>query len=255
MCYRSGAGPKGCPVKSLTLQKFVDALQIMRDPQTSKNAKALSIKMQTENGTLAGVNSFYRNLPLHKMVCDVSVFDSQTSRVASVFCDNCGLKMCDVVDKIIHRQDGGRDQHVRRPHPTKLWGKNIKKQLKSQIINSKVHKNNVQVAFNNTTTAAAATATDHIDTVPSPVSSDHFANALKLSSKIPGSVGYSSRQTSGKDISSSLDSQSNNNNTTDTKQIINSSTPEKITHSTDATINTNKIGITPGNCCKSLFYH
>ena len=116
MVYRSGAGPRGCPVKSLTLEKLLEAMQVMRDPKTLSNANELSLKMQLENGTQAGVNSFYRNLPLHKMVCDVSVFDNQKSRIATVFCFECGLKMCDFVDKIVHRKDGDRKDHMRIPY-------------------------------------------------------------------------------------------------------------------------------------------
>ena len=54
MVYRSGAGPRGCPVKSLTLEKMLDAMRIMRDPQTLIKTEELSLKMQAENGTQAG---------------------------------------------------------------------------------------------------------------------------------------------------------------------------------------------------------
>ena len=176
MCHRSGAGPKGCPVKSLTLQKLVDALQVMRDPQTLKNAQALSIKMQTENGTQAGVSSFYRNLPLHKMVCDVSIFDNQQSRVASVFCVHCGLKMCAAVDTIIHRKGSGREQHGRVPYKTKLWGRNIKKLIKSQINDTKVHKKN-NVSDNNAAINNAALNAAASNTVTAPVTATESTDA------------------------------------------------------------------------------
>lgn len=71
--------------------------------------------MNLENGVMNGVNSFKRNLPLEDMLCEVSLF-SKKSEIAKVFCQDCGLKMCVGVDRVVHRAQGRRSKHRRIPY-------------------------------------------------------------------------------------------------------------------------------------------
>lgn len=122
MVSRSGCGPKGCPVGRLTTDKMVEAFELFRKEETIKLAQELGDKMMTENGVAAGVHSFHHNLPLSDMLCEISIFDKLSSRLAKVYCVNCGLKMCEEVDRVIHRQSSGRGTHVRMPFRSMKWG-------------------------------------------------------------------------------------------------------------------------------------
>ena len=116
-------GPRGCPVKELTTEKLISSLETLINPAVMQKAKELGQRMMAENGPQRGVDSFYRNLPIDTMICDVSIFDNQISTLAKVFCADCGLKMCLEVDQVVHRKSGTRGDHKRVPYKTKIWGK------------------------------------------------------------------------------------------------------------------------------------
>jgi hypothetical protein len=104
-------------------QKLIKSFEVLRNPETKAKADDLGLKMSLENGVQKGAASFYRNLPLDSMICDVSVFNNQTSKLAHIYCINCSLKMCAEVDSIIHRNGGGRSEHKRTPYRTKVWAR------------------------------------------------------------------------------------------------------------------------------------
>ena len=108
-----GAGPPGCPIKNLTTEKLTNALHFLKDEKTLVNVKALSEKMNAENGVQEGVKSFERNLPIVDMLCEVSLFSKKKSCIAKVYCDTCGLKMSNEVDAFVHRQSGDKANHAR----------------------------------------------------------------------------------------------------------------------------------------------
>ena len=122
MVRRSGVGPSGCPIATLTVEKLVNALEILRSPETIAAAQALGARMDAENGVAAGVECFYRNLPVANMACEVSLFDDHTPRIARVYCPTCGLKMSLEADRVVHRKSGGRDYHLRVPYRASRWG-------------------------------------------------------------------------------------------------------------------------------------
>eukprot|EP00604_Paraphysomonas_vestita_P000020 CAMPEP_0174825612 /NCGR_PEP_ID=MMETSP1107-20130205/42931_1 /TAXON_ID=36770 /ORGANISM="Paraphysomonas vestita, Strain GFlagA" /LENGTH=696 /DNA_ID=CAMNT_0016057393 /DNA_START=331 /DNA_END=2418 /DNA_ORIENTATION=+ len=121
MVYRSGAGPPGCPISTLTTEKLVSAFNVLSSEQTRNNVAVLSQQMNEEKGVIKGVESFLRNLPLEDMICEVSLF-CQESRIATVYCRDCGLKMSSLVDQVVHRQRGGRFYHLRVPYRCVKWG-------------------------------------------------------------------------------------------------------------------------------------
>ena len=104
MVSRSGVGPKGCPVAQLTLEKMIEAMRKLRDVKTIENAMEMKLKMTSEDGVAAGVESFRRNLPMSNILCEVSIFEGKKSRLARLYCQDCGLKISLEVDKIIHRE-------------------------------------------------------------------------------------------------------------------------------------------------------
>mmetsp|Transcript_25497 Transcript_25497/g.37624 ORF Transcript_25497/g.37624 Transcript_25497/m.37624 type:complete len:901 (+) Transcript_25497:79-2781(+) len=121
MVYRAGVGPRGCPIGSLTKEKLVEAFKVLESHETKKNVAVLSQKMNAENGVRIGAESFFRNLPLEDMLCEVSLF-RHSSRIARVYCQDCGLKMCSEVDAVVHRPQGGRSTHTRMPYRCVKWG-------------------------------------------------------------------------------------------------------------------------------------
>ena len=123
MIFRAGAGPKGCPIKSVTTQKFIEAFEVMRKPETIRNAKALAEKMAQEDGVATGLESFYRNLPKYDLICEVSIFDKRKVRLARIYCSDCCLKMCEEIDAIVHREASGKAHHVRAPYRPCIWGR------------------------------------------------------------------------------------------------------------------------------------
>lgn len=121
MVHRSGAGPAGCPISKLTLARFQEALDVLRAPKTQDRARSLAALMNAEDGVSEGVNSFHRNLPVADMLCEVSIFNRE-SKIARVYCSDCGLKMCSQVDDVVHRASGGRESHSRVPFRCMRWG-------------------------------------------------------------------------------------------------------------------------------------
>lgn len=121
MVYRSGAGPPGCPIASLTTEKLVHAFRVLVSDDTKNNVALLSEKMNSEKGVIKGVESFLRNLPLEDMICEVSLFQRK-SEIATIYCRDCGLKMSTKVDQVAHRARGGRHHHFRVPYRCVKWG-------------------------------------------------------------------------------------------------------------------------------------
>jgi hypothetical protein len=44
------------------------------------------------------------------------------SEIARIYCSECGLKMCEGVDRALHRAGAGREGHVRIPYRPCRWG-------------------------------------------------------------------------------------------------------------------------------------
>ncbi|KAJ5884929.1 Sterol 3-beta-glucosyltransferase [Penicillium taxi] len=71
MIAKAGAGPYPIPYTSLNPENLASAIQFCLRPEAEVAAHEISIKMKTESGVEAAVNSFYRNLPLDRMRCSV----------------------------------------------------------------------------------------------------------------------------------------------------------------------------------------
>lgn len=103
------------------MEGLIESFEFLCDPETTETARDLGFKMSEENGVENGTISFYRQLPIETMICDVSIFNGQQSKIAFCYCIDCGLKICKEVDRIIHRPVGPRGNHSRAIFKTKVW--------------------------------------------------------------------------------------------------------------------------------------
>ena len=69
------------------------------------------MKMKSENGVTDSLNAFYSHIHLENMICDVSIFNGE-SRVAQVWCKQCGFKMNNEVSDIIHNSSNATNTKV-----------------------------------------------------------------------------------------------------------------------------------------------
>lgn len=113
-------------MKLLSVETLIDSFNVLCDPDTIETAQDLGFKMREENGVENGTLSFYRQLPVEKMICDVSIFDGQKSKIAYCYCIDCELKMCEEVDRVLHRPTGGRQKHSRAVFKVKVWADEVR---------------------------------------------------------------------------------------------------------------------------------
>jgi hypothetical protein len=71
MVAAASAGPKPIPYKALTAQNLADAISYCLTPQAAAAAQEIAVKMRTESGVRAAVNSFHANLPVERLPCDL----------------------------------------------------------------------------------------------------------------------------------------------------------------------------------------
>lgn len=101
MVNRIGAGPAGFTLDKLTPDRLEETFYALRSESYCKRAKKLGELMRKENGVHNGISSFYRNLPVNDMLCEVSLF-AKRSCIAKVYCRDCDLKMTEEIDSIVH---------------------------------------------------------------------------------------------------------------------------------------------------------
>ncbi|KZV82173.1 glycosyltransferase family 1 protein [Exidia glandulosa HHB12029] len=71
MIHKSGAGPKPIPQKNFNVESLTDALTYAVSSEAKTAAASLGRSIVHENGVEAGLESFYRHLPLLNMRCDL----------------------------------------------------------------------------------------------------------------------------------------------------------------------------------------
>ncbi|KAJ5971403.1 UDP-glucuronosyl/UDP-glucosyltransferase [Penicillium vulpinum] len=71
MIARAGAGPRPIPFASLECERLTAAIQFCLTPGATEAARKVAVKMQTELGVTAAVESFHRNLSVDKMRCNL----------------------------------------------------------------------------------------------------------------------------------------------------------------------------------------
>ncbi|KAL4301898.1 hypothetical protein GQ457_10G015110 [Hibiscus cannabinus] len=62
--HARGVGPAPIPIEEFSLDKLVDAINFMLDPQVKKRAVDLANAMEGEDGVAGAVNAFYKHFPV-----------------------------------------------------------------------------------------------------------------------------------------------------------------------------------------------
>lgn len=71
MVATAGASPPPIHNTSLNSRNLADAIRYCLTPTAVSAAKSLSVKMKAESCLIAAVRSFYANLPLESLQCDL----------------------------------------------------------------------------------------------------------------------------------------------------------------------------------------
>jgi hypothetical protein len=71
MVAAAGAGPEPIPQLQLSTKNLAEAIRFCLSPNALEAAQQMAAKMRAESGVERAVQSFYANLPLKQMRCDV----------------------------------------------------------------------------------------------------------------------------------------------------------------------------------------
>lgn len=71
MIAAAGAGPDPIPYRSLTSANLAEAIQFCLRPEAQVAAQSIATSMSREEGVRTAVSSFYANLPVSDMYCDL----------------------------------------------------------------------------------------------------------------------------------------------------------------------------------------
>ena len=112
---KSGAGPRPIPGKSISAKELAEAFRFVHKPTTCDAAKRLSSLISKENGCVAAVNAFHRNLPLARMHSDLEPTFPACYRL-----DNYKLQISRPVAQVLAAA-GLIDESQLRPHVTREW--------------------------------------------------------------------------------------------------------------------------------------
>ncbi|KAF9009573.1 hypothetical protein BDQ17DRAFT_1071182 [Cyathus striatus] len=112
MIYRSGAGPKPIPPNKLDMPTLRDAIRYAVSPVAKEAARDMAEKIKAENGVKAGVESFYKHLPLTNMRCELD-----KERLAVWWDAKLGMRLSAFAAQVL--QDAGelsmKDLELHRP--------------------------------------------------------------------------------------------------------------------------------------------
>ncbi|OLN88261.1 Sterol 3-beta-glucosyltransferase UGT80B1-like protein 2 [Colletotrichum chlorophyti] len=71
MVANAGAGPRPIPHKQLTPENLTKAIRYCLSPQAATAAMGIAAQMEAEQGVQAAADSWWRELPLNRMQCDL----------------------------------------------------------------------------------------------------------------------------------------------------------------------------------------
>lgn len=71
MVARAGAGPKPIPHRRLNAHNLAEAIRYCLSPRAVTCAKEISAKMVAERGVKAAADSWWKQLPLERIQCDL----------------------------------------------------------------------------------------------------------------------------------------------------------------------------------------
>lgn len=85
MVYRSGAGPKPCPISKLTAPELSAKFHQLASDVMVGRARALAEAMNAEDGIARGFEHLLQCLPRHKLLCDASLLLDPPELVVATF--------------------------------------------------------------------------------------------------------------------------------------------------------------------------
>lgn len=71
MIARAGAGPRPIPHRQLKAENLAEAIRYCLSPKAVTSARGIAAKMESEQGVRAAANSWFKQLPLERMRCDL----------------------------------------------------------------------------------------------------------------------------------------------------------------------------------------
>ncbi|KAL2933096.1 Sterol 3-beta-glucosyltransferase UGT80A2 [Bienertia sinuspersici] len=83
--HARGVGPPPTPVDEFSLEKLVDAIKFMLDPQVKERAVELAKAMEYEDGVTGAVKAFFKHLPRKKTDPDPAPETSSTFSISRCF--------------------------------------------------------------------------------------------------------------------------------------------------------------------------
>ncbi|KAL4886738.1 hypothetical protein BJY04DRAFT_204881 [Aspergillus karnatakaensis] len=110
----SGAGPSPIPYREVNVDNLAAAIQCCLQPETQRAARDIASKMQYERGAEAAVNSFYQNLPVAEMRCDLL-----SNRAVTWVCKSPRLRLSKLAAQVLaeHSRVDKKDLHIYESKP------------------------------------------------------------------------------------------------------------------------------------------
>lgn len=71
MVANAGAGPRPIPHRQLNAENLAKSIRYCLSPQAVNAAQAIAAKMRAERGVKAAADSWWKQLPLERMQCDL----------------------------------------------------------------------------------------------------------------------------------------------------------------------------------------
>lgn len=71
MVAKAGAGPRPIPHKHLNAENLAEAIRYCLSSEAVKAAQVIASKMEAERGVKAAADSWWKQLPLERMQCDL----------------------------------------------------------------------------------------------------------------------------------------------------------------------------------------
>lgn len=104
--YKHNCGPQPLTIGQHSPESFLRGIRVLLSPITIRAAeKVASMLRDDEDGPMCAVESWERNLPIKKMLCQVSLASGETL-LATKYCTECDLLLSDQAHDALHGEIG-----------------------------------------------------------------------------------------------------------------------------------------------------
>jgi sterol 3beta-glucosyltransferase len=118
----AGAGPQPIPIGELTSETLAEAFAVCTRPEVKAQAEALGARVRADDGVDLVMESIYRHLPLHAMVCA-----QDPDHLAVVYCADCRKRLC----RACHQRD--HTGHAARPYRYVDWSVRVSENVTDDL--------------------------------------------------------------------------------------------------------------------------